>query len=182
MTTNITSSWADKPAAYRSRWRICKSTTTCHQDRLLDLYISTLVTTCHQDQQPELFYHQQRLILPFRIWNRNDYHHRRSNVLPGSGTGIGHDGTKLDRHGIQWSSWFGGNRDSEPSSQTLHSLQNVLLPNCFSTDRRWFLTCDQRDITQYFWSNNVKHSRITTWALHHLSNQCISQRRASLHF
>ena len=24
--------------------------------------------------------------------------------------------SELDRHGIQWSSWFGGNRDSDPSS------------------------------------------------------------------
>src|SRR5208282_5028092 len=31
--------------------------------------------------------------------------------------------SESDRHGIQWSSWFGGNRDSEPSSfHTLLSL------------------------------------------------------------
>ena len=62
------------------------------------------------------FWNSRWLIVPSRISNRKylsattvnvtvqdldqeDYH-RHSNVLSGSGTGIGYDGMKLDRHGI----------------------------------------------------------------------------------
>ena len=133
------SSWADKPAANQGT----AFTTTCRQDHLLDHFAN--VTTCHQDLLQDFWW----LIIPSRISNRGLQSPTTANstvqdleqekIITDIATcyldpepELDMTKSESDRHGIQWSSWFGGNRDSEPSSfHTLHSLQNFCNPTDF---------------------------------------------------
>jgi len=117
------SSWADKPAANQGT----AFTTTCRQDHLLDFYI--LPTWQHVTR------------ISFRASDGQSYHPESATGIILSPTTaysavqdleqeltitdiatcyldpepeLDMTERNLDRHGIHWSSWFGGNHDSEP--------------------------------------------------------------------